>query len=85
MTSTRPGRQPCCQTPGCINAPDRETGDGEAKRETADRGHADRAWAEHLTGTLDASGLDLAMSLITRQDRWRLRSELYIRVSPLCT
>lgn len=56
MTATRPGGQPCCQTRGCITAPDRQTGDGEAELEANDHGRADRAWAEHRVGTLDERG-----------------------------
>ena len=85
MTATRPGRQLCCQTCGCITAPDRHTGDGEAELEADDRGRADRAWANHPAAALDESGADMVMSDITRQDRKRLRGGVHIRVSPLCS
>ena len=57
----------------------------EAELEADDHGRADRAWAIHPAAALDESGADLVMSDITRQDRWRLRSEVHIRVSPLCS
>ena len=86
MTATRPGGQRCCQTRGCITAPDdRETGDGDAELEADDRGRSDRAHANHRADALDERGADLVRSDITRQDRWRLRSGVHIRVSPLCS
>ena len=81
-TAAHSRRTTCGSSKSGIVAPERETGDAP---EAEDCGCADRAWAEHLTGTLDESGPDLVTSHITRHDRWRLKSGLRIRVSPLCS
>lgn len=56
-----------------IGVPGRETGEA---RKAVNRGHADRAHANHPTGTLERGGADLAISHDLRQDRWRRRGDL---------
>ena len=81
-TAAHSRRTTCGSSKAGIVTPERETGDAP---EAEDRGHADRAHASHSTGTLERGGADLAISHDLRQDRWRRRSELHIRVFPLCS
>ena len=79
------GRATLLPGPRMHHLPGSRDCDGEVEFEADDRGRADRAWANHPAAALDESGADMVMSDITRQDRWRLRSGVHIRVSPLCS
>lgn len=82
MPAANPGQRTHCRIRSSIAATGHDT---DVELEAQERGCANRAGAEHFTGTSDDSGLYLASSLDLRKERWSLRYRPLTRVSPLCS